>query len=531
MPKSVTNTTSSRNVSRRGRKSTHPYEGDENRLNTSQGGSVSSADIGSPITKVKTEDTTFPESMACLICYQIIDMKRGVNDARHHYGMCYYKEGAFHKLLPPLDLVDGKVYDEVGKKYACQHTDTCTKRKMGYRELCMHMATSHMVVSSIMATDKRIGMESVLAKLFPGVEYKGGEVKVKEEIGEKPVEQKEATPVRRKRGPASRVMKVEPRSISPSRSSLSRSTREDEDVDDPTSVSPTQSAFKALKVEPKREESPPPPPPRMDKVHNCLVCGGLGKANKEGRNLNFGEGLQDLKYHYAVCYYNEGAFKELVDPGSINMTLSGEPLEEFGSRFKYKCPFVTCSRNTGRGAGKMMGYKEYSIHCGVAHHLLEKVMARDSREGIDEIRAAIVHTRKREGLVVEDMPEVEVEEVQHCLLCKGETKEGKNLSFAGSKKLTLRYHYAACYYDTGVYLSKYPPGEQNSDSEGKPRDILGRDIKYSCEVGGCTIKRKMGYKEFCIHMANEHMGLLDVLREDGRPGLKEFADRLEREAY
>ena len=90
--------------------------------------------------------------------------------------------------------------------------------------------------------------------------------------------------------------------------------------------------------------------------------------------------------------------------------------------------------------------------------------------------------------------------------------------------LLFRYHYASCFYPSGVYLSKYPPGEQNTDQEGKPRDILGRDIKYSCEVRGCTIKRKMGYKEFCIHMSNELMGLLEVHREDGWPELLIIAE-------
>jgi len=469
--------------------------------------------------------------MACLICHQIIKIAQGVNDARHHYGLCYYKEGAFHSLFPPLDLVEGKVADEVGKKYSCQHKDSCTKRKMGYRELCMHMATTHMVVGDIMAKDGRIGMENVLTMLYPGVEYKGGSSRVEGNIKKEVVEDKqEPAPVRRKRGPASRV-KVEAKQVyNPpvvSRHQLVVS-RDEEDIDDPVPVSPPRH-FNPPKIEPRaqQESSPPLPTPRIDRVHNCLVCGGQGKSNKEGRNLNMGEGLQDLKYHYAVCYYSEGVFRDLVDPGEINKTLGGEPLEEFGIRFKYKCPFVTCSRNTGRGAGKMMGYKEYSIHCGVAHNLLEKVMATDQREGIDEVRAAIIMLRKREGGIVEEMPPVQVEEVHNCLLCNGETKEGKNLSFAASKKLQLRYHYASCYYKTGVYLAKYPPGEQNMDHEGKPRDVLGRDIKYSCEVGGCTIKRKMGYKEFCIHMSNEHGGLCEVLRETDRPELWEIADKLE----
>ena len=46
----------------------------------------------------------------------------------------------------------------------------------------------------------------------------------------------------------------------------------------------------------------------------------------------------------------------------------------------------------------MMGYKEYSIHCGVAHHMLEKVMKRDDREGVQEVRAAFVLARKRDGV-------------------------------------------------------------------------------------------------------------------------------------
>ena len=89
----------------------------------------------------------------------------------------------------------------------------------------------------------------------------------------------------------------------------------------------------------------------------------------------------------------------------------------------------------------------------------------------------------------------------------------------------FRYHYASCFYPSGAYLSKYAPGEQNTGQEGKRRDI-----KYSCEVSGCTIKRKMGYKEFCIQMSNEHMGLLEVLRENGRPELLIIPDKLE-EAY
>jgi hypothetical protein len=49
----------------------------------------------------------------------------------------------------------------------------------------------------------------------------------------------------------------------------------------------------------------------------------------------------------------------------------------------------------GRGVGKK-GYKEYSIHCGVAHlTLLEKVMKHKDREEVQEVRAAFVLSRGR----------------------------------------------------------------------------------------------------------------------------------------
>jgi len=435
--------------------------------------------------------------------------------------------------------------DEIGKKYICPHSDTCSKRRMGYKEMCMHMSTTHDVVGEIMAKDGRMGMENVLSMLFPNMDYRYRGVQgrsspcVKTNVNAKTVmnvkqEQSVKTdkdhdhvstspaPIRRRPGPASRV-KTEP-----SQARVHTTTREEEDVDDPLSIgiSPPKIS-QTIKAESSRDQSPPLPPPKIDRVQNCLVCRGEGRANKEGRNLNFAEGLQDSKYHYAVCYYNEGAFVQFVDPGEINKTVSGEPLEEFGMKYKYKCPFPTCSRNTGRGAGKLMGYKEYSIHCGVAHNLLEKVMEVDDRDGIKDVMAALKYARKKEGVKIEEMPPPQVEQVHRCLLCKGETKDGKNLSFHESKRLQLRYHYASCYYESGVYLARYPPGEQNMDEEGNPRDILGRDIKYSCEVRGCTIKRKMGYKEFCIHMSNEHRGILEVLREDGRPELLEIADLLD----
>ena len=86
----------------------------------------------------------------------------------------------------------------------------------------------------------------------------------------------------------------------------------------------------------------------------------------------------------------------------------------------------------------------------------------------------------------------------------------------------------------------YPPGPSNTGlfvclstvaislvpgADGQPKDILGKDIKYSCHEPGCKNKRKMGYKEFVIHSANDHGGLMQVLQEDEREELRAMARR------
>ena len=69
-------------------------------------------------------------------------------------------------------------------------------------------------------------------------------------------------------------------------------------------------------------------------------------------------------------------------------------------------------------------------------------------------------------------------------------------------------------------------GKQNSNEDGTPRDILGREVKYSCQEKGCTLRRKMGYKEFVIHMANDHGGLDEILKNHADEKVQEMAPKL-----
>ena len=70
-----------------------------------------------------------------------------------------------------------------------------------------------------------------------------------------------------------------------------------------------------------------------------------------------------------------------------------------------------------------------------------------------------INSREAEGGVIEDIPELRVEELHTCLICQGEDKEGKSMSLDRENLFQTRYHYASCFYDTGVYFTKYPPGQ------------------------------------------------------------------------
>ena len=107
---------------------------------------------------------------------------------------------------------------------------------------------------------------------------------------------------------------------------------------------------------------------RVNKIHTCLVCNG---NVKEGKKLNLQDGINELMYHYAGCLYDKHHYKNIIDPGPDNRDEAGDPLEIFGSRFKYKCPFPVCEKNGGRRPARMMGFKEYCIHLAVVHFILE----------------------------------------------------------------------------------------------------------------------------------------------------------------
>ena len=56
-------------------------------------------------------------------------------------------------------------------KYTC-HLQPCTKRRQGYKEMVLHLATQHHRLKQVMSVDKRPGVAEVVAALYPAEEEK-----------------------------------------------------------------------------------------------------------------------------------------------------------------------------------------------------------------------------------------------------------------------------------------------------------------------------------------------------------------------
>jgi len=427
----------------------------------------------------------------------------------------YFPEGKFKDVAPPSkeDLEPGKLLpkDLMGKvyKYSC-HFQPCTKRKQGYKELVLHLATQHQLLKEVMAKDKRPGVAAVLAVLYPEEE---DQVKKEEKVGNTGKQDKKKT----------------------NSGNVGKENLDENVVDDPTPAPTVKQPAKAAKKMPQVQVQPRVEVaaaekaytgPRIDKVHNCLLC-----EAKEGRNLSFGSGLMELRNHYSVCLYNRGQFKSIADPGEGNRDFEGKAVDEYGRKYKYKCQVPECPRSIPKA--KPVGFKEWAIHAGVAHHLVEQVMEEEVQKtpAMKEVLAEVTKVREAAGVVLDNLPKPSREEIHNCLLCVGKDKDGLNLSLDPSKLWAVRYHYASCYFDSGVYMDlggSYLPGDQNSNEDGSARDVLGREVKYRCMEAGCTMKRQVGYKELCIHMASDHGGLEQVMARDEREGIRDLVEKIRR---
>ena len=96
----------------------------------------------------------------------------------------------------------------------------------------------------------------------------------------------------------------------------------------------------------------------------CLLC--KSKINVEARRF-----LQDIQYHYTLCLFREGRFREIVPP-----------MNDDENKRQYICLRQGCSM-------REMRYREYCIHEGIAHSATKKLMASDSRPGLKNILSGL----------------------------------------------------------------------------------------------------------------------------------------------
>merc|ERR1719154_1021340 len=100
----------------------------------------------------------------------------------------------------------------------------------------------------------------------------------------------------------------------------------EENVDDPPPVNPF-SMTSAVRKKPaggKEESSQEGSGSKLEfKIlgingyHNCFICNGVGRNNKDGIGLSFKD-IPTLKEHYARCIYNESKYFNFVSPGEGN---------------------------------------------------------------------------------------------------------------------------------------------------------------------------------------------------------------------
>ena len=135
-------------------------------------------------TRVKSEKKRSMREK-CVICRKEVEgpfaagpFSIGTANMRFHLAAeHYFPEGGFKDIvraaaedigpgdLLPRDLV-GSVY-----RYTC-HLQPCTKRKQGYKEIVLHLATQHQRLKEVMLVDKRPGVAEAAAALFPPEEEK-----------------------------------------------------------------------------------------------------------------------------------------------------------------------------------------------------------------------------------------------------------------------------------------------------------------------------------------------------------------------
>ena len=111
----------------------------------------------------------------------------------------------------------------------------------------------------------------------------------------------------------------------------------------------------------RQKESQPPAPtlttPSSQEV-DILVIGSLCLLCNSSINLHAKRFLQDVQYHYTLCFFRQGLLQEIVPP-----------INNDERKRQYLCSHQGCTK-------REMRYKEYCVHEGISHRKTQQLMAR-----------------------------------------------------------------------------------------------------------------------------------------------------------
>ena len=444
------------------------------------------------------------EPLACYVCNSIKDKeKRALNlknvfYLKNHISKCLYMSGRLFAAIDPGDENrddEGRPVDEFGLKngfwYRCEIEGCWLQQKKGvhgqvcYKVFAIHMASQHGVLEAVMVEDGNNTALELVQKIRDHEERRNL-AKINPKLLKEDNKKDKTTTVIKK-------------------SDISISFELEENVDDPGQINPF-SVTSAVKKKPatasKNEEcsqkvdgnSPEFRILGINGYHNCFICNGVGRNNKDGIGLSFKD-IPTLKEHYARCIYNERKYFDFVSPGEGNMAEDGSAIDEFGqiNGVMYKCPVKGCWLQKKTGERGKVCYKVYAIHMASQHGIVEQILEADSRPFMKEILM---------GLQLLDQVK---NGIARCRFDSCST-----MQFKADSKRELKLHYASMHFrnyfktdpETGI-----PPGftksgtravcENCSEKAGKPVYIQG-----DCEavVG---------------HLVVKHDVLADILKEAG----------------
>ena len=229
----------------------------------------------------------------CPMCNEPLKYVEDAAGCRFHLSIHYYDQNKFSAkgILTPSDPdADGKALDDKGKvvKYSCKHAG-CTRRKMGYKEMCVHLATQHQELRQLLRSDDNQDMKKLGFLLYEDemdensvtVKKENVDINLSEESGnseeiDNPDDTLDSEPPPSAEVVTETLVPVPVRRGPRSRASQGQAVAVSGVVKAASSTSSTSTI-------------------RVDKIINCPLC-----KDKEGKNLT---SSTDLKYHISVCAY------------------------------------------------------------------------------------------------------------------------------------------------------------------------------------------------------------------------------------